>query len=432
VTISPRGLDRGFLERVLAPGSFARSVLTLMTGTTLANLIPVAVAPILTRLYSPAEFGLFALYGGLAALIAVPSTGRYEMAIVLPAEDEDAIQLIGLAFLIASVVFAATSLAVLLFRAPLLGALRAPALAPWLVILPLSILSTAAIQTLGSWLNRKRAYPRIAQSRIAQAVCGAALAIGLARGRWGPGGLILSALAAQCVAAGILAFGSRGLLAGAGRMTSSGMKEQAARYRNFPRVNVLHAVFDTVSVSAAVIVLSHFFDSRVVGHYSMVMRVLTAPVALIGAAITQVFYQRAAETHNRGLPLRPMIGRLLRRSSWIALPATLILLVGAPTLFSTVFGPEWATAGRYARLLAPYMFFYFLASPLAFVPFVLNQQIPAFFLSATGNLLFLGCIALGGWLRSPETGFTVLSIVQAIYFTVYIGWMLRISRAPSR
>jgi len=170
----------GLAEQLLVSGSFARSVLTLMTGTTLANLIPVAVSPVLSRLYSPAEFGLFALYAGIAALLAVAATGRYEMAIVLPAEDADAFELLGLSLLLAGAVTVVCAIAVVAFHSGLLALLRAPALAAWLWLLPLGVLLVGLAQALGSWLNRKRSYRRIAESRILQSTTTAVLGIALA------------------------------------------------------------------------------------------------------------------------------------------------------------------------------------------------------------------------------------------------------------
>jgi O-antigen/teichoic acid export membrane protein len=111
----------------------------------------------------------------------------------------------------------------------------------------------------------------------------------------------------------------------------------------------------------------------------------------------------------------------------MALPGALVLLLVGPALFRVVFGPAWEPAGRYAQLLSPYMFFAFVASPLAFLPFVLDRQWQSFLLSTTGNALFLACIAAGGALRRPEAGFAALSVVQALFFTVYIAWMLRIA-----
>ena len=420
----------GLGSRLQEPGSFSRSVLTLMTGTTLANVIPIAVAPILARLYSPSDFGLFALYAGVVALLAAAATGRYELAIVLPAEDEDAFHLLGLSLLIATAVAAGCALLAWGFHSGLVAALRAPALSTWLYLVPIGVLLAGSAQALTSWLNRKRAYTRIAQSRFLQAVTTAALTIAVASAGLGPGGLIVGAVAGQVIATALLAFVVWRGLGSSLHLTPGGMRSQAARYRDFPRVNALHALFDNLSVSGTVILLSWFFDAVVVGHYSMAMRVLTAPVALIGAAIAQVFYQRAADLQNRGADLRPLLGSMLKRSVGIALPATLLLVIVAPSLFTFAFGPEWAAAGTYARLLSPYMFFAFVAAPLAFLPLVLNRQWQSFLLSTTGNLLFLASIAVGGLRASPELGLGVLSVVQAIYFVAYIAWMLRIAARP--
>lgn len=50
------------VKKFFPKGEFTRNVLTLMTGTTIAQAIPVAISPILTRIYTPQDFGIFALF----------------------------------------------------------------------------------------------------------------------------------------------------------------------------------------------------------------------------------------------------------------------------------------------------------------------------------------------------------------------------------
>ena len=45
------------IKRLKPKSEFGRNVLTLLTGTTVAQIIPMASMPILTRLYVPEEFG---------------------------------------------------------------------------------------------------------------------------------------------------------------------------------------------------------------------------------------------------------------------------------------------------------------------------------------------------------------------------------------
>ena len=61
-----------------------KNIATLVTGTMIAQAIPIAISPILTRLYTPAEFGSFALYMSIVSILVVIATARYELAIVLP------------------------------------------------------------------------------------------------------------------------------------------------------------------------------------------------------------------------------------------------------------------------------------------------------------------------------------------------------------
>lgn len=104
------------ISKYLPKGSFARNVLTLMTGTTLAQAIPIAVSPILTRLFSPAEFGVFAVYLAIVSVLAILATGRYELAIMVPKKDRDAAALAVAAFMLSLFVSLVILLVVFLFN----------------------------------------------------------------------------------------------------------------------------------------------------------------------------------------------------------------------------------------------------------------------------------------------------------------------------
>ena len=77
------------LTKLKPKSEFSRNVLTLMTGTTIAQAIPIAISPILTRMYSPEEFGVLALFVALASIFGSMSTGRYALAILLPKDNKE-------------------------------------------------------------------------------------------------------------------------------------------------------------------------------------------------------------------------------------------------------------------------------------------------------------------------------------------------------
>ncbi|MDN5539770.1 MAG: oligosaccharide flippase family protein, partial [Comamonas sp.] len=85
------------LNTLLGKSDFARSVLTLLTGTAFAQAIPLIISPVLTRLYSPDEFGAYALYTAIVSVLVVVATGQYENAVLLPKKELHAFSLVALA-----------------------------------------------------------------------------------------------------------------------------------------------------------------------------------------------------------------------------------------------------------------------------------------------------------------------------------------------
>lgn len=85
------------IRAALSKSKFAKNVLTLMTGTGVAQIIPLAISPLLTRLYSPNEFAIFAMYSAILAIFSVIACFRFEIAIPIPKEEKEAFELVLLA-----------------------------------------------------------------------------------------------------------------------------------------------------------------------------------------------------------------------------------------------------------------------------------------------------------------------------------------------
>ncbi|MDC1200166.1 oligosaccharide flippase family protein, partial [bacterium] len=82
---------------------FSKNVLTLMTGTTISQAIPLAATPILTRIYTPEDFGVLALFSSITAILGLLATGKYEMAILLPKDDKDALNIVYLSVILSAI-----------------------------------------------------------------------------------------------------------------------------------------------------------------------------------------------------------------------------------------------------------------------------------------------------------------------------------------
>jgi len=103
------------IKSIIPKEEFSKNVLTLITGTAIAQVIPIAISPILTRIYTPEEFGIYAIFVSIILIFSVISNGRYELAVVLPEKDEDAINVFALGLIINVSLFLLLSLIVFFF-----------------------------------------------------------------------------------------------------------------------------------------------------------------------------------------------------------------------------------------------------------------------------------------------------------------------------
>ncbi|PTU63719.1 polysaccharide biosynthesis protein [Chromobacterium sp. Panama] len=421
----------GLLLSRLPKSGFIRHIVTLITGAAVAQVIPLLVSPLITRLYNPHEVGVQAVYVSWLSTLAVLATARYEMAIVLPAEERRAGNLMGLSIACALALSLLVGVAVAFDgHAHIARHLGAPELEPWLLLLPLSVALAGLMQAWTNWNNRHRRYQANANGRMLQSLSMAATQVGLGWAGAGAAGLILGQLAGQ--------FGSllaqtwqdlKARFAWRHELSRAGMREVARAYIEFPKINAPHALSTALLDSATLVALTMLAGTASVGFYGLMMRVLKLPAALIGQAVAQVAYRELADARNQGQPLRPILRKMMLTLSGMALLPFLVIQLAGEPLFSLVFGQNWATAGRYAEAMSLYILFHFVASPLGMVPPVINRQRQAFLWSLLQALLFLGTMWAGFslWNDAVPT-FQLVSVVMAAYFLAYFAWLYKAAR----
>jgi hypothetical protein len=116
--------------------AFASDVLKIVSGTTIAQIIVMLSSPILTRLYGPEAFGILGIFSSITTIIGVVACMSLNYAILLPKEDEEAVNLLGMSFIIVAIVTSLT-LPIVYFGGDLIaGLLGAPELGPCLILVP--------------------------------------------------------------------------------------------------------------------------------------------------------------------------------------------------------------------------------------------------------------------------------------------------------
>ncbi len=419
-----------YVKEILYKGGFVRNVVTLMTGTAIAQAIPILISPILTRLYTPNEFGILALYMAVVSVVAIIVTGRYELAVMLPESDEDAINVGALALSVALAISLLTLLIVGIFNKPIAQLLGKPEIANWLYLVPFSVLFIGIYQILNYWSTRRKQYGQLALSRVSQSVANGSVNLGVGFSGLGITGLLSGVLFGQGVAAFILGWQVRKDLSQYKKSISKQrMLRNAKKYQDFPKVNSLHALVDVLQSSGVVFLISALFGGSILGLYAFTLRILNAPLGLLGASVSQVFYQKASETYKNGGDLQPLVRKTILSLGMMALPIFLVIGFLAPILFEVIFGKDWSVAGTYAQILAPWLFLNFIVSPISQVPIIVGKQKKSFIIALIGNsIILLSIIYSGYYAHNIKVGFYLISCLETIYLICIMVWLHSISK----
>lgn len=411
------------VRRALPKSAFARSVSVLAGGTAGAQIILLLAAPILTRLYSPEDFGLLAVYVSLLALLGVVSSLRYELAIPLPEDDVDAANLAALSLLLVVLTTVLSVAFVALFSTPVAHVLGVPALEDYLWLLPVGILFSGGYNVFSYWSIRTKRFSTIAGTKLRQAL--ATIAIQIVGFKLGGLALLLGQLAGQSVGTAGLARPALAVPAFK-KLSWRGIAQAAVRYHRFPAFTTWSGLANTAGHQLPPIMFAAFFSASAAGLYALAHRVLTLPSSLIGSAIGNVFFSHGADSYRDGR-LTALYAGLQDKLVQIGLPPAILLIVFGPELFELLFGPTWRVAGNFAQWLAVGAFAGFVVSPLSMVFVILEKQDVGLMLQAFLFGARLIAILTGAWLSDLLLTVALFSLASLLGYSAYIITMTKVT-----
>lgn len=359
--------------RLPQKGGFGRNVLVLVSGTAVAQAIPIAVSPILTRMYSPSDFGVLAIFVAVTTVLGAVATGRYELAIMLPEDEADAVHLMRVCLYLTTAVAVALFVVVLIARQSVADLLGSPELAGWLFLAPPTVFLTGLFQALNYSNSRRKRYRLMAQATASKAAGGVGVQLAAGLTSIGAGGLVLGQAASHAFSNGRLLRATRRFSKDVPR-DHARMKSLAGRYKRFPQLSTPAVLANTLSVQLLNVLVSAFYSVATLGSFSLVQRILGMPSSLIGQSVSQVYYQSASEAYRKTGSALAIFDKTSLRMTLLAVPTFAVAFVAAPLAFEIVFGPEWRVAGEYARYLVPFFCIRFIVSSVSTTTSVVERQ----------------------------------------------------------
>lgn len=405
-------------------GSSLRNMTVVMSGTVGAQAIGFLLMPVISRLYTSADYGVYGAFMSVLGVVGAIATLQYNQAVVLPKKDDDSFNLLIVSCVCALGVAVGSGL--LLILSPWLSEQLIKLPSRWVgVVFGLVVLANGLHLAFQAWCIRVKAFHRTSLSHVIRSL--ASTSIWVLLGFWGAGtwgliaGSVIGALLSLVNLYGVVRHHAR-QLTGYGSLPR--IKELAFEYRDFPYYSAPQNMMNALSQGLPVLLLAYFYDVRVAGAYAFGNKMLGVPLNIIREALRQVLFQRASEIHNNQGNLQQLFLKTTGGLFAIVLIPAAIMMVWAPQLFALVFGAEWQVAGEYARWLILWHAVAFCNVPAVLFARILRQQRNLLLyeilvlLSRTSILIITGVLTVA---FNAVVSFSVLGSLLNAFLILWVG-----------
>jgi O-antigen/teichoic acid export membrane protein len=421
------------ISKRIGENSFFGNMLALMSANIIAQAISISASFVTAKLYSPAEMGIYSNYTSILTVLTVVICLHYDRAIILPDDDRDAQQLLGLCAASCLCISGVYALIFLPFHTWIAAQMNAPELGPWLQLMPLSTLLGGTLSILQYWNSRRKTLDNVALSNAVQTASGSGsqILLGLKPIHL-HGGMIFGTFIGKLISA-ILLF--RKTLSQEEEHLFSGVniwgfREAAVRYRHFLS-SIPGGLCDQLCSALPTLGLTYFFGSAEAGYYGLGHRLLALPLSIINTSVGQAFFPEAKAAYNAGT-LKPLCLRTVNLLLHIGTVPFLLLALVAPALVSFVFGSKWYTAGEYIKWLSLWLLLGFVYSPLAHIFSVVEQPQKYTVLNTINLAVRAVALLLGGMIGDPALTIVFCGISGALVSIFNCAYVLRLVQISLR
>lgn len=352
------------LRQRLQQSRYLRDVIWQMSGNGLAQILGIAAMPLLTRLYSPTDFATLNLFAQVVAGLTIVLTWRFEYLVMLPKDDIQARAILRFIALAGAAAAMFATVAAWLTGDWLARLMGDAALSAWLVLAPLTAWLICLSIGLQQAVQRRQDFRNAGFSEVLSK--GGYVASALAGTPWLPhiGGLMASTAVAAAAKSlwlwGMLRAGTKALAHQAPMHDGYAIQT----YGRLAGAMSFSNLLAMVTAATPMIFMAKTYGGDTLGQFGLVVSTLYLPSGLLGNAIGQVYYQRAAQRCGRG----EAFDDLWRTTAWqlarIGVPLYAAVALLSPWAYPFVFGSQWQPAGQYAVLMAVAAGLSFITSPL--------------------------------------------------------------------
>lgn len=405
--------------------SFIKNVSVLASGAIIGQIVVILASPILTRLYTVEAFGILSVFTSVCTILSLFSTGRFELAIVLPKLNENALKLIKLIFYIA--IFVSFFYFIVIFISKeILKVNDSIGFLKYLTAYaaPLYIFFVALLSALSYWNQRKKAYKTITIANALQSISNTIISLALGfliinnNNNNNNNGMIWGLVGGIVVTVGYLILKDKYLVKNVFR--TKGVKEVAQEYKAFPKYMIFSDLSLNTNQQITPILFSHLYNSTIVGHYSLANRILRLPNIIVTSSVANVFRNDAIDEIRNKNNCKELYISTFKKLFLIAFPVYLTVFLISPFIFQFIFGESWGMAGEFGRIISLYLFFEFIATPLNTLFYIREQQKKLMLIQISNLIMSITMIVLGAKLFGDPRVSLLFYTINSIFFNLLL------------
>ena len=402
--------------------NFIKDVKTVLTGTSLSQIIPLIFYPLLTRIYSPEDFGFMAFFMSVCAVMIVLASGAYEQAILITKNNLELDSLIKLTLVRSLIMLVVISLILIISVNTVPFLFKYKIYLNWVLVLSLTAFFTIIYNLYNEWCVKKSEFKKLSVNKVYNSLFTSLFKSINKVFSFISNGLIVGELIGKF----LISLISVKFMLSNGTNIFKGynieiLKKTRQKFKDYPRYMMFDLLINTIGGSVHVYIILAFFNANELGYISLSLSLLTLPVTVISGGIKDVFREKANQLFINEGSCRKLYIDLFKPLSILGFFGFGILYLIVPYIFPFALGNHWIKSGLYAQYLIPLFYFNFVSMSLGGI-FVIANKIKIslywqiFNITITVLALFIGSALYNSMIAT----IILFSLAKSISYIIYM------------
>lgn len=279
-------------------------------------------------------------------------------------------------------------------------------------------------------MTRERQFPLVAKTRMTQSISGAVTQLGFGYAGVTPFGLLFGQmLNASAGVFGLSRHFFKNYKSLCLMLSVDTLTKTFKQYDRFPKYSTWEAVTNSAGVQVPILIIATAAIDAEAGFLMLAMRLLSAPMGLIGGSVAQVYLAEASDKYHRG-ELKSFTNKTILMLAKVGFIPLVLAGIAAPFVVPFIFGEEWQRAGVLISWMVPWFFMQFITSPVSMSLHITGHQKTALFLQVFG-LVFRGGLVLAAATNFTSVVGEVYAITGFVFYVLYLIVVKAILRTGS-